>query len=208
MKSPVLISGLVLLATVAGLATLACQDEQQSAEAPRDEQQPAEAPKDKAPMDEDVVAYESDTLGAVEVKSVRDNPVDWFDVLQDGKRAYEGNYKLLNNSVELAPGTYVVDVNRTQREVTIEAGKKTVLWTGELIVEGEPAGAYWYPMQGAERRLSSNPPILNASRAFFPGTYTVFVHVSVSVKDTNLGAAEVKAGQKTVLQHAGDSGED
>jgi len=56
--------------------------------------------------------------------------------------------KLLNTTLELAPGTYVVDVNKTQRKVTVEAGKKTVLWAGELVVEGKPATMAWYAMQG------------------------------------------------------------
>jgi hypothetical protein len=154
-----------------------------------------------APQEESVVAYASKTHGALQVKSVGAEPVDWFDVLRDGKRAFDGNPKLLNATLELAPGAYVVDVNRTRRKVTIEAGKKVVLATGELVVEGQPASAYWYPVQGKERKLASNPPILNRARALFPGTYTVFVHVSVTVNDKNLGAAEVKAGRKTVLKH-------
>jgi hypothetical protein len=147
-----------------------------------------------------IVPYESETLGAVEVKSVDASPVDWFDVLQNGKRAFEGNPKLLNTALELSPGTYVVDVNRTQREVTLEAGKKTILWTGDLVVEGEPSHAYWYPMQGGERRLSSNPALLNRPRALFPGSYTVYVHVSVTTGDQLLGEAVVKAGEKTVVK--------
>jgi hypothetical protein len=168
-----------------------------AAPAGQDKEKPAEAPKE-----ESVVAYDSQTHGAVHVQTVDAKPVDWFDVLQNGKRVFEGNPKLLNNTLELAPGTYVVEVNRTQRKVTIEAGKKTILWTGELVVEGQPPGAYWYPMQGKERKLASNPPLLNRPRALFPGTYTVFVHVSVTLTDKNLGEAEVKAGRKTVLKHS------
>lgn len=159
------------------------------------EEKPAEPAQEKT-----VVAYDSQTHGALQVRSVSEKPVDWFDVLQNGKRAFSGNPRLLNGTLELAPGTYVVDVNRTQREVTIVAGRKTILWTGELMVEGQPAGAYWYPMQGKERRLVSNPPLLNRGRALFPGSYTVFVHVSVTMPDKDLGSAAVKAGQKTVLR--------
>lgn len=152
-----------------------------------------------APGEDTVVAYGDAARGALEVKSISAEPVDWYDVLRDGKRAFDGNPKLLNTTLELAPGTYVVDVNRTQREVTIEPGKKAILWTGELVVEGEPSHAYWYPMQGNERRLSSHPALLNSARALFPGTYTVFVYESITTGDERLGDAEVKAGQKTVL---------
>lgn len=150
---------------------------------------------------EGTVAYQSETNGAVQVNSVSANPVDYFDVLRDGERAFAGNPRLLGGAVEVPPGTYVVDVNRTRRSVTVEAGKKTILWTGDLVVRGEPETAYWYPMQGGERTLSANPALLNKARALFPGTYTVFVHTSVAVPDRNLGAAEVEAGKTTVLEH-------
>ncbi len=151
---------------------------------------------------ESVVAYDSETHGAVEVDSVSDSPVDWFDVLdQDGHRAFAGNPLLLGNSVELPPGTYVVDVNRTQRTITVEAGKKIVLRTGDLIVRGQPESAFWYPLQGEVQTLTANPPLLNRARALFPGTYTVRVHTSVGVADRDLGAAEVTAGRTTVLEH-------
>src|SRR5262245_22772909 len=98
-----------------------------------DKKKPAEALKEDS-----VVAYESKTHGALQVRSLNAKPVDWFDVLQNGKRAFSGNPRLLNGTLELAPGAYVVDVNRTQRKVIIEAGKKAILWTGELVVEGQP----------------------------------------------------------------------
>ncbi len=163
------------------------------------EQTPPAVPAEGAPAEE-VVDHASETLGAVEVRSVGDSPVDWFDVLQDGERAFAGNPPLLNSTLELPPGTYVVDVNRTQREVTLEAGKKTVLRTGELVVEGEPSHAFWYPMQGGERKLSSNPSLLNSARALFPGTYEVFVYVSVTTGDEPLGEAEVRPGATTVVE--------
>ena len=160
---------------------------------------PAAGESTATPGEDTVVAYDDAARGALEVKSIAASPVDWYDVLRDGKRAFDGNPKLLNSTLELDPGTYVVDVNRTQREVTIEAGRKAILWTGELVVEGEPSHAFWYPMQGTERRLSSNPSLLNSARALVAGTYTVFVYESVTTGDQRLGDAEVKAGQKTVL---------
>ena len=176
----------MLLTVAAGNARLAGQEKEKPA---------AEAPKEMTVED-----YDSKTKGAIQVKVDDKMPTDWFDVLQNGKRAYSGNPKILNKTVELAPGDYVVDVNRTQRKVTVEAGKKTILWTGELVVEGETAGAYWYPMDGKAKKLSSAEPLLNKGRPLFPGTYTVFVHTSVTVDDKNLGKAEVKAGKKTTLK--------
>lgn len=150
--------------------------------------------------EQSVVPYSRAEIGALEVKSIDADPVDWFDVLQDGKRAIPGNPTLLNSSIELPPGSYVVDVNRTQRPVTIEAGKKTILWTGNLVVEGQPSHAFWYPMQGDQQKLSSNPALFNSPRALFPGSYTVFINVSVARGSERLGEAEVRAGQKTVLR--------
>lgn len=183
--------GVLLLAIAAGCVACA------GAQEPGVQEPPAGsgAPEGEA------AAGGAEALGALQVTSVSAEPTDYFDVLQNGERAFEGNPKLLGGTLELPPGSYVVDVNRTRQEVTIEAGRTTVLQAGELIVEGEPATAYWYPMQGGERRLSSNPPLLNAPRALFPGSYEVFVHTSVTVPDRDLGAAEVTAGQRTVLRH-------
>jgi hypothetical protein len=198
--------GLLLFVLVAGTTACAGGSEVSPDAASNPESVPAEAPAEDSPPaaargQDSAVDYDSTTHGALQVMSVRDDPSDWFVVLRDGEPALPGNPPLLNNTVELAPGTYVVDVNRTRREVSIEAGRKTVIWTGELLVEGEPSGAYWYPMRGDERMLTTNPSILNASRPLFPGTYTVFVHVTVTRPDTDLGAAEVRAGETTVLQH-------
>jgi hypothetical protein len=159
----------------------------------QDKKKPADDPKE-----ESVVAYDSKTHGALQVMTANDKPRDWFDVLKDDKRAISGNPPLLGSTIELAPGAYVVEVNRTRRNVTIEAGKKTVLWTGELVVEGK--GADWYvPYQGKDRKLVSNPPILNTPTALFAGTYTVKVHVNTEEK--KLADAEVQPGKKTVLKH-------
>ncbi len=161
-----------------------------------------DAPKAPAPTasNESAAALPSDPAGTLEVKSPAADPSDWFDVLQAGKRAFPGNPPRLNNTLDLPPGTYEVDVNKTRRTVTIAAGEKTELWTGELIVEGQPDSAYWYPMLGEERKLALNPPLLNRSRALFPGSYHVFVHTGVGTPDHDLGSAEVKPGETTVLQ--------
>lgn len=204
MKTRHYLSGLTLLMILVGSAACGGRGEEATAEAPGTAETPGTTEVSgttETVQEQSVVAYDNPTYGALQVRSLQKNPANWFEVLQNGKPALSGNPKLLNGTVELAPGTYEVGVNRTQRTVTIEAGKKTVLWTGELIVEGEPSGAFWYPMEDTERRLASNPPTLNSSINLFPGAYTVFVHVIVGQPDTNLGTAEVLAGRRTTLRH-------
>ncbi len=99
------------------------------------------------------------------------------------------------------PGTYVIVVNRTERKVTIEAGKKTILWTGELIVEGKPDTAFWYPVLDKDRKVAANPPLLNRSLPLFPGEYQVLVYESVTTGAHDKGRAEVKPGQTTKVKH-------
>jgi hypothetical protein len=177
----------VLLLTAFGRPPLAGQDKVKSSDAPKEQT---------------VEAYDSRTKGAIQVNTANKDSTDWFDVLQDGKRAFDGAPKLLNTTLELAPGTYVVDVNKTQRKVTVEAGKKAVLWAGELVVEGKPATMAWYAMQGKVKLTSTGvEPLLNRASPLFPGTYAVFVDTSLTGADKSLGEAEVKAGRTTVLKY-------
>ncbi|QDU24326.1 DUF4397 domain-containing protein [Urbifossiella limnaea] len=164
----------------------------------QDKNKPAGGPKE-----ETLEAYDSKTKGAVSVRVDQKDPTGSFDVLQDGKRVFKGEApKLLNGTLELPPGTYVVDVNKTQRRITIEAGKKTILWTGELVVEGKPETMAWYAMKEKVKLTSTGvEPLLNTAIPLFPGTYTVFVDTSLTGKDKSLGEAEVKAGRRTVLKH-------
>jgi hypothetical protein len=93
---------------------------------------------------------------------------------------------------------YAVTVNKTQRKVTIDAGKKTILWTGELFVQGKKgSGDFWAPFQGKERKLSKTEPLVNTGLALFAGKYAVRI---VGPKAADLGDAEVKAGQQTVVK--------
>ncbi len=186
MRTSVCLLGLLLLLIAAGQAAIA-------------DDQKKESPKE--PQELTVVDYDSETHGALQVMSIVEDPVHWFDVLKDGKRAFDGNPTLLNNTHELAPGTYVAVVNRTERKVTIEAGKKTILLTGELVVEGKPDTAFWYPVQDKDRKVTSNPPLLNRSIPLFAGEYSVIVYVSAVEGPKQLGAAKVQAGKKTVLKH-------
>lgn len=160
----------------------------QPAPAGEDKDKPAEAPKE-----ESVVPYASKTLGALQVKTVSEDSGEWFDVLQDGKRAVSDGPPLLNSTVELAPGAYVVSVNRTERMVSIAAGVKTILWTGELVVRGKKgSGDFYAPFQGQERKLANVEPVVNSPVALFAGTYTVKV-LGGSPKD--LGQARSRQGK-------------
>jgi hypothetical protein len=147
-----------------------------------------------APAEETTAPYDSKTKGALRVKG---DTGDWFLVQQGGKPAVPQAPPRLNNSVELAPGTYDVLVNRTKRTVTIRVGKETALQTGTLVVEGK--GASWYaPYEGKERRVADSPPALNSPIALFPGTYALLVRVGD--RDRKLADAKVVAGKKTVVK--------
>jgi hypothetical protein len=160
-----------------------------------DKDQPAEAAKE-----ESTIPYNSKTHGALQVKSIQEKPNDWFSVLQKGKQMVSGKPRL-NSTVELAPGAYVVSVNRTERKVTIEAGKKTILLTGELIVEAKEGTPGWYiPQQGKEAKVADAPPVLNSPIDLFVGTYTVFYRKSGITNPEKLGEAQIEAGRKTVLK--------
>ena len=55
----------------------------------------------------------STTKGALEVKAANDKPLDWFTVYADKQKEPTRGNTRLNATVELAPGTYVVRVNKT-----------------------------------------------------------------------------------------------
>jgi hypothetical protein len=156
---------------------------------------PAEAVKE-----ESVVAYDSKTLGAVEVKTLTEKTKDWFAVEQNGKRVTSSTTPpRLNTTIELMPGAYVVLVNRTEHKVTIEAGKKTVLWTGELMVTGKKdSGDFYAPFQGKVKKLAGVEPLVNVPISLFAGKYMVKVFMGAKTKE--VGEAEVKVGQRTQLQ--------
>jgi hypothetical protein len=86
---------------------------------------------------------------------VSPDPVDYYDVLRpDGERAFDGNFRLLGSSIELAPGTYVAVVNQTRQEVVLRAGEKSVLQTGEILRRFSGARG---PFSPARSRCSSTP---------------------------------------------------
>lgn len=195
MRPSVVVTIIALLATF-GLV-LACDGARGRGEEP-----PSRSAAEESALVDTAAPHDHPAMGALEVRTSNSNPHDSFDVLQNGIRAFPGNPRLLNTILELPPGTYEVDVNRTRLTVSIEAGRKISVWVGELIVEGGPQGAFWYPEDAGERRVTANPPVLNSGLALFPGSYTVFVYSGVDRPVVNLGTVEVVGGETKVLQHA------
>jgi hypothetical protein len=149
----------------------------------------------KPPPESSEVDYDSKTDGALQV---RGDTAEFVIITRDGKKAGPLTPPKLNASFELAPGTYEVSVNRTKRTVKIQAGKKTILQTGTLVVEAKE-GNWYVPYEGKERCVADAPQKLNAPIALFPGKYSVVVHVGD--KDEKLADdATVEAGKKTVLK--------
>lgn len=185
MRTSVSVFGCMVLIIVASHAGLA--DEKNK--------KPAEAPKEQT-----VVDYDSKTHGAVQVKSASEKPGDSFNVLPQGEKDFLGAPEILDGTRVLAPGTYTIVVNRTRRTVKIEAGKKTILLTGDLMVESKRKGTIWAPRQEKEFKYASNPPVVNTRIALFAGTYEVYINVGDTIDLKEFGKAEVKVGEKTVFK--------
>ena len=146
-------------------------------------------------------AYASKDRGAVEVRVSNKETRDYFIVRAVGASDKDKRMdKLLNSTMELKPGAYVVEVNKTQRKVDVNAGEKVVLWTGELVVEGKPETMAWYAMDGKVKLQAAAEPLLNKAIALFPGSYAVFVDTSLTGPDMSLGTAKIIAGRKLVLK--------
>jgi len=146
--------------------------------------------------EESVVPYDSKTNGALQVMTVAKDTGEWFGVQKDGKSVLSGAPPLLNSTVELAPGDYLVGVNYTERKVTIVVGKKTVLWTGDLMVQGKKgSGDYYAPFQGNDRRSATAEHVVNSPFALFAGKYSVRVFLA----NRFFPEVEVKAGKRTVV---------
>ena len=85
--------------------------------------------------------------------------------------------------------------------MTVEAGKKTILLTGELVVEAKKRTPGWYtPYQGKEAKLADAPPLLNHPIALFAGKYRVEYRKNGITSPVKIGDADIKAGRKTVLK--------
>jgi hypothetical protein len=156
---------------------------------------PAGAAGEKEVSEQSVEAHASKTRGAIQVKG---ETTDWFEVSRGGK-AVTFPHPLLGATAEVEPGEYEVVVNKTTRKVKVEAGKKVVLATGTLTVEGKE-GLFWYPVADKERKVAPNRnnPALNSAIALFPGTYQA--EVNVNLRSVKAGEAKVTAGGKFTLK--------
>jgi hypothetical protein len=152
----------------------------------------------EVPQEESVVPYESKTHGALQVLTIRENPSEWYSVSRNGNNAIPSAPPLLNSTVALVPGEYLVNVNHTLRKVIITLGKKTILWTGEVVVEGgRGSGDFYAPFQGKEKKLTSAEALVNHPTSLFAGKYTVMLWEFPGSKTFD---AEVKAGKRTVIK--------
>ena len=151
---------------------------------------------EKPPQEVTTEPFDSRTTGAVQVKG---ETRDWFEVQQDGKRAFRGAPPLLNNIVEVSPGEYEIEVNKTTRKVKVVAGQKVVVQTGTLVVQGTKANFY-APFQDKERKVTNNPRKLNTPMALLPGTYRVELNVEVNKQVVLADGVKIAAGKKTTLK--------
>lgn len=117
-------------------------------------------------------------------------------ISKDGKRL-PGNPPLLKETIELDPGSYLVDLNKTTRNVTLQAGKKVILRSGSIVVTKKDAG-FWFPKQGEVNRFNSNPPASGSALSLFPGVYDVYVNVFPNNQKVAEGV-KVTPGQRVTL---------
>ena len=159
-------------------------------------QSPQAAGQAEEPKEISTEPFDSKTTGAVQVKG---DTRDLFEVQKDGKKAYAGAQPLLNKTVEVSPGEYEIEVNKTTRTVKVEVGQKVVVLTGTLVVEGTKANFY-APFQGKERKVTANPRKLNTPMALLPGTYRVELNVGVNKQVVLADGVKIAAGKKTSLK--------
>lgn len=172
-----------------GLQSLHANEEKTATNTP-DDVKPTEAPPE-----EYVEAYDKKDEGAIQVKG---DTGDWFNVFRDGKRANTTELKL-NTVFSVSPGDYVVRVNKVDRMVKVAAGKKTVLSTGTLVVDGKIA-TFYAPFQEKDRKVASTPPRPGSPIALFPGTYRVEANFPGNREVVVAENAKILPGKKTVLQ--------
>jgi hypothetical protein len=158
------------------------------------------AKKNEPPKELSVEDYDSKTRGALQVKAVRPSVGDCF-IVEKGGKGIGGVPPVLNSTVELDPGEYVVSVNRTSRKVTIEAGKKAILRAGEVVVEGKEGAGGWYNItEGKEGRGPTVPPGVGGAVSLFAGRYNVIWSEGAVGRREDFGEVEVKVGERTTLR--------
>jgi hypothetical protein len=121
---------------------------------------------------------------------------DMLLISKEGKRI-PGNPPLLKETIELDPGVYVVNLNKSIRTVTIQPGKKVILRSGSILVTKKGA-AFWFPKQGDENRYTSNPPTSGSALSLFPGVYDVYVNIFPNNEKVAEGV-KVSPGERVTL---------
>lgn len=100
------------------------------------------------------------------------------------------NHQSLNKALAFFPGTYRVQVNKSEATAQVAAAQTVELQTGSLMVEG--AGSdYYYVLDKTGGALNHNT--LNKALSFFPAGYTVKL-------GQNTRPADVVAGQTTKIR--------
>lgn len=100
------------------------------------------------------------------------------------------NHQTINKALAFFPGSYRVQVNKSERSIEIAAAQTVDVQTGSLTVEG--AGSdYYYVSDKTGNALNHNA--LNKALSFFPAEYNVKL-------GQNTRSASVEAGQATLVK--------
>ncbi len=103
---------------------------------------------------------------------------------------FELAYDSTNQQIELFPGTYTVELNKTVRTAEVQEGENTVVKAGSVSVAGT-GSTLFYVYDSGFRELAYDST--NKQVELFPGTYTVELNKTVRT-------AEVQEGENTVVK--------
>jgi hypothetical protein len=95
-----------------------------------------------------------------------------------------------NGEVELPPGSYRVSLNNSSQVTNIQAGRKTVVPAGSVLISG--TGQYYYSVLDAAGTRKLADAKTNGEIELLPGTYRV--SLNNSSQETS-----IQAGRKTVV---------
>ena len=125
--------------------------------------------------------------GAIEILASTDEYFYVFDGA--GKQIKYGS---TNRAVDLKPGQYNVNVNKSSHTVTVEAKMLAKCTAGTLLVSGN-TDEYYYVFDNAKTQMAYQK--LGRPLAFFGGTYTVNVNKTSAPATVNPdGTTELKTG--------------
>ena len=124
----------------------------------------------------------------------------YYYVIDDtGKQA---GYQLLNETLSLEPGRYLVKVNNSAHAVEVASGRFLQCSTGTLIVSGKTSENY-HVMDTVGQQLGSQ--VLSRPMSFFAGTFLVNVNsteVPVDIRIKEL--TEIRTGTLVVKGTTGE----